>query len=392
MNCNAGQIRQDGGAGLGRSRSAACARCRRWMLGWIAMTVVALSWTSRDAAGQVPYGAAVPPLVTNAEPTLQGPMPAYGAPVSTAPVPSFWQVDPANAPVTYGGPQGEPLLSGDPAAVYGDPGSAQPLVEMLPESVAAPVDGGSDFVESIAAPVEEELIEDIPPFQPVWYNPISWIGPYWDGSVEVGLNGSSGNSDARSIRTGFDLSRETQRTNWDIDFVYNKNASNGEETQHNALFSSNWDVKLRNPRWTWFSKLGLEYDEFKNFDLRLSLNTGLGYLLLDTDKTQFRPRFGAGASREFGGADEEWHPEAVFGFDFSHQISSRQEFKATVDYYPRWDDFSDYRLLTDVSWELVLDEINNLSLKVGVIDRYDSTPNGAKENDVDYSVLLLWSL
>ena len=46
----------------------------------------------------------------------------------------------------------------------------------------------------------------------------------------------------------------------------------------------------------------------------------------------------------------------------------------------------------DISWELVLDDVNNLSLKVGVIDRYDSTPNGAEPNDVDYSVLLLWSL
>ena len=113
---------------------------------------------------------------------------------------------------------------------------------------------------------------------------------------------------------------------------------------------------------------------------------------MDTDTTQFRPRFGSGVSREFGGVDEEWKPEAVFGFDFTRQISSRQEFKATVDYFPVWGDFADYRLLTDISWELVLDEVNNLSLKVGVIDRYDSTPNGAQPNDVDYSVLLLWSL
>ena len=39
----------------------------------------------------------------------------------------------------------------------------------------------------------------------------------------------------------------------------------------------------------------------------------------------------------------------------------------------------------------VLDEANNLSLKLGVIDRYDSTPSGAKYNDIDYSLLLLWA-
>ena len=38
----------------------------------------------------------------------------------------------------------------------------------------------------------------------------------------------------------------------------------------------------------------------------------------------------------------------------------------------------------------MLDEDSNLNLKIGVIDRYDSTPNGRKPNDFDYSVLLLW--
>jgi hypothetical protein len=30
-------------------------------------------------------------------------------------------------------------------------------------------------------------------------------------------------------------------------------------------------------------------------------------------------------------------------------------------------------------------------LKLSVIDRYDSTPQGARPNDLDYSTLLLWT-
>ena len=271
--------------------------CLFTMLGW--------GGNLSMANGQIQYGAPVTPLSAATDPMIQGPVPSfgadvygtpiYGAPVSSEPVPSFWQTNPA------------------PAAPPSDVLDGTTLEEATIEGL----DGVEPIVDAIVEPAAEDLVEDVPPYEPVWYNPTSWIGPAWDGSIEVGLNGSSGNSDARSIRTGFDLSRETARANWEVDLTYNKNESNGVETQHNALFGSNWDFKMSNPRWTWFTKFGLEYDEFKNFDLRLSLNTGLGYALIDTDRTKFRPRFGSGTSREFGGIDEEWHPEAVFGLDFS---------------------------------------------------------------------------
>ena len=239
---------------------------------------------------------------------------------------------------------------------------------------------------------EVELTTENPPFEPVWYNPFSWIGPWWNGSVSLGINGSEGNANAFNIRSGFELSRETERANWDLDLTYNKTTADDLETAHNALLQSNWDYKLQNPRWTWFNKLGLEYDEFKNFDLRLFLNSGVGYTFIDNEITQFRGRFGSGVSREFGGVDEDWKPEAVFGIDYARQMTERQRFVATVDYYPAWEDFSDYRIVSDFGWEIDLDAPTNLSLKFGVIDRYDSTPNGALANDVDYSVLLIWTL
>ena len=41
---------------------------------------------------------------------------------------------------------------------------------------------------------------------------------------------------------------------------------------------------------------------------------------------------------------------------------------------------------------MLLDEATNMSLKLGIIDRYDSTPNGLKPNDLNYSLMLLWKL
>jgi hypothetical protein len=61
-----------------------------------------------------------------------------------------------------------------------------------------------------------------------------------------------------------------------------------------------------------------------------------------------------------------------------------------VDYFPDITDFNNYRVISDASWEYLLNSDGNLSLKLSAVDRYDSTPNGRKPNDVNYGVLLLY--
>jgi hypothetical protein len=229
-----------------------------------------------------------------------------------------------------------------------------------------------------------------------WFNPISWFLPrYWDNTLEIGLNSSRGNADAFSFRTGLELARNTPLTTWGVDITYAKNESGGLELQHNALAYSNWDLKLPGwKRWSVYWKSGLEYDEFKNFDVRYNTNGGLGFLLspVDDDENKLRGRFGSGTSREFGGDDIQWHPEAAFGIDLTRRLTPRQKVSAVVDYFPTWTRFADYRIVSDIGWEIEMDQTDNLSLKINMIDRYDSTPNGARPNDVDYSVLVIWTL
>ena len=63
-----------------------------------------------------------------------------------------------------------------------------------------------------------------------------------------------------------------------------------------------------------------------------------------------------------------------------------------VDYLPDWSAFDEYRIESKLSWEILLDEATNLHLKVGIIDRYDSTPGSSKPNDLDYALTFLWKL
>ena len=224
-----------------------------------------------------------------------------------------------------------------------------------------------------------------------WITPSRWfLPPIWELSIELGINGSDGNAQSISLLTSGHVKRETERSILQTEIVYGKSEANSVLTQHYGFFESRWDLKMGESRWSYFNMFRLEFDEFKVFDYRVSLSTGVGYAFIDRDTRQLAGRFGSGASREFGGGDETWVPEAVFGADYEHKLSKRQKLSANVDYFPAWEDFADFRVVSKASWELLLDEETNLNLKIGLIDRYDSTPFGLRPNDVDYFVTLLW--
>ncbi|QDV61274.1 DUF481 domain-containing protein [Crateriforma conspicua] len=244
------------------------------------------------------------------------------------------------------------------------------------------------------AVIGSQAVAESPPLQQEvirWYQyPWRWMTQGWENHAEFGLDGSEGNADTLAIQTGLEMKRSTDAYTLAIDFDYRQASSRSVLTEDNARLNIDYDRLLGDSNWSAFGKLGFEYDDFKAFDLRLNLNGGLGYYWIRNDRTSFVTRFGAGASREFGAPIDDWTPEAVFGLDAEHQLNSRNKLKGKVDYFPSWEDFSDYRLVTDLAWEILLNEAENFSLKLAVTDRYDSTPQGALANDVYYSMLLLY--
>ncbi len=256
-----------------------------------------------------------------------------------------------------------------------------PLVETLPSKTPLAETLPADALQAPITPT------------PYWYHPNYWFGEEpWTAGVELGINGSEGNNNVFSMRTGGHLRRETPWWKLDSSLVYNKNHSNGVETQNNGKIDARLDRVLAESPWTLFFLDNLIYDEFQAFDVQLSLNGGVGYRWVDTETLDLMSRFGAGATREFGGPDNDWQPTALFGLDYEHQLTKMQRLVGKVDYYPEWEDFRQYRVVTDLGWQIALDRPRNVSLKLSVIDRYDSTPDGVDPNNLDYAVLLIWEL
>ena len=226
-----------------------------------------------------------------------------------------------------------------------------------------------------------------------WILPSYWFNPVgWEGSLQVGINGTSGNSETTSYVLGSDLKRKTELYELKFDMNYVNTSANGVETQNNAIQNLRYERNFGGSPWSFFTREYLEYDEFKPFDLRLALNAGIGYKFIDTEATTLKGRYGAGVSHEFGGPSDDWVPELVYGADFRRQLTKRQKLELTVDYFPKWGNFDDYRMVTQLGWQVVLSEKHNLNLKLSVNDRYDSTPDSGKPNILNYALLLLWKL
>lgn len=249
-------------------------------------------------------------------------------------------------------------------------------------------------VEGLLEESITEAMESLPeePEQPlVWYQPAYWFGPApWDIGVELGLNGTEGINNALSMRTGGHIRRKTKLWKLDSSLFYNKNTANNIETQNNALLDVRLDRIMHESPWSLFFLHQTLYDEFRAFDLRVSVSGGLGYECSCHEAIDFIARFGAGTSREFGGPDNQWAPEAQFGLEYAHQLTKMQRLAAKVDYFPQWDDFTQFRVIADAGWEIALDQPRNLSLKFSAVDRYDSTPNGTQPNELNYAALLMW--
>ena len=210
---------------------------------------------------------------------------------------------------------------------------SSPVIQALPSAGTATLT--SSFGPSPVGPplVNQATSMELVPDQisPPWYTWDHWFEPeIWSASVELGLNMTSGNSDTLSLQSGAEMTRETELNKFFFDFTYAKNEANGVQTQHFALVDARHDYLFGDSPWSWFNKAALRYDEFRAFNVRLVLNTGLGYALWDTAVSKLNTRFGAGVSREFGGPDNSLVPEAVFGLDYEKQLTKMQQLKATV--------------------------------------------------------------
>jgi putative salt-induced outer membrane protein YdiY len=264
-----------------------------------------------------------------------------------------------------------PADAGEPAAPSAD------AVDNAPDAIApiaaAPTGAVASPLDLLTAPDEKSF----------------WVG--WTRSVDLGINGSSGNSDTFNGRIALNLARKTTRmeTTAGALYLYQRDNEGVTKDRGEANFRNDW--LLKDSRWRLWAQAKGEYDADADWTARVSSAAGVGYEFIQNDKTTLIGRVGLGASREFGGMSNDVVPEGVLGADFTHKINDRNSVFANVDYFPDLSEFGEFRTVSKAGWETIVDPDTKLNLKLGIEHRYDSDPGDAEASEIDYFVTMGWT-
>ena len=215
----------------------------------------------------------------------------------------------------------------------------------------------------------------------------------WSHSVALGLNGAEGNTENLNVRAALKGERKLEFVASGYELSYSRAAERSRVTQNRFEARGRQDWLFQDaPRWRYFLTASYEYDDFRDWNHRVTVGNGLGYALVQEDDTLVLGRLGFGASREIGGDENHIVPEGILGLDLDHKFTERQKITATLEYLPELLDFGPYRARAKASYEVLLDQETNMSLRLGIEDNYDSTPGeGRSRNDLAYFAMLAWS-
>ena len=191
----------------------------------------------------------------------------------------------------------------------------------------------------------------------------------WDGSFNLGLDGSEGNTEAFNFRFGVNAVRKSEFSILTANLDYKKQTSNTQSTVDRLYFESRLERLIAQSRWSLFVHETIEYDRSQPFDVRDTSDAGVGYRLIKSELTTLIGRLGGGFSHEYGGPENgQYIPEAVFGLQLDCQLSKRQKILAAVEYAPDVGDFLRYRIRTQAALEMSIDQEKNLALRMGVLE------------------------
>lgn len=115
----------------------------------------------------------------------------------------------------------------------------------------------------------------------------------WTGSVTVGGNVQSGNTDRASASLAAGAERKTDRDRFSLGFIYNYGKENDQLTVRNTYASGKYDYFFTKKLYGYLA-LELLNDQFQDIDLRTTVGPGIGYQIWDDP---IKPLAFEGASR-----------------------------------------------------------------------------------------------
>jgi len=208
----------------------------------------------------------------------------------------------------------------------------------------------------------------------------------WKGDLAVGISLSKGNTDKSSLSLSFSADKKlSQKLDWTNKGIFLGGKSEGKTDSETLEL---WTALKWNHTDRFFTQYEIPFlhDRFKNFQYRLTPNIGVGYKLVQSEKTDLSLK--TGVSETFTKFYDTGDTDSYFGLfagnDFKWKISESAEFVQLANL--NWDLSNTNHFIARLEATLVTSIIGGLGLKLSLIDTYDSEPEsaGVEKNDLTF--------
>ncbi len=191
----------------------------------------------------------------------------------------------------------------------------------------------------------------------------------WTGQGELGAFRSSGNSSNTGITAGAKLTKEGNKWRYNFRAIADFQRTNGVTTREQYLAAIEPNYKI-NDRLYAFALGQYERDRFQGFSSRLTASGGLGYQVIDNEKTQLSVKAGpAFRQTNFIGGGSQSTLAGLAGLDFSQQLSKNLRFTENATAYI---ESANTTLSSETALEAKLS--NALSARISYLVEYESSP------------------
>ncbi|MDT0619377.1 DUF481 domain-containing protein [Salinisphaera sp. P385] len=211
----------------------------------------------------------------------------------------------------------------------------------------------------------------------------------WSGQLLVGLGGTSGNSESRSLNFGARAKREAEDDRLFLNLLVNKAQQDGVESADEKIGTVRLERDF-SERFFVFAQTEAERDDFENIDFRSTTTLGPGYFFLERPGHQLKGRMGLGyeyIARNTG--QDESEAVLTLGYDYLLDVSDWFQFTHNLTVIPQVSDSpaDNFRVDSTLALEAPLGGSSLWSLAAQYRHQYNNNPEPGVE-DLDATYLL----
>ena len=218
----------------------------------------------------------------------------------------------------------------------------------------------------------------------------------WSGDLSLGFNVRSGNADIVEFNSMIGIERRTPRSRLLADYLGNFNETDGEEIANNHRVNVSFD-RFSGGRLFWRPFIGQYYrDTFQNIKGQGSVETGVGYELVDTPRTDWEISGSLGFnfinfdSVEEGQDSENASPVLSFSTDYEFEVTSWMDYLLEIQMSFLDEDSGQYQhhILTTLSTDLIGDLDLDVSFVWDRIQKPEPRADGSVPEKDDYRLMV----